>query len=144
MGPGTTPPSVHSAELRTPVLATTSIQFYVRGEPYTDNQEAIDTIDAVTEKLRAALQAAFGEDTGVEVIGTVSFRYPNEEGANVYRCAKCSQLLTDDNQPNPCDGLMDGYLVSGEYLCRQHYEIAVKSGAIPRPPDYWTSEDETL
>jgi len=145
MEPDPNLPSIAETDaLVTPVLATTSILFYVRGFPYTDNEEACQIIDAVTERFQAAVREAFERDSTFEVIGAVSYRYPGEEGSNVYRCARCGQWLTDDNQPNPCDGLMSGYLVGGEYLCDQHFELAVMSGLIPPPEGFWTSADEDV
>lgn len=129
-------------EQRTPILATTSILFHVRGQPYIDNEEANQTINAIVEKLGAAVRAAFKDDSSVEAIGVISFRYPKDERSNIHRCARCGRLLTDHNQPNPCDGLMGGYWVNGEFLCTEHYEMAVDSGEIPRPEGYWTSSDE--
>jgi len=128
----------------TPVLATTSIIFHVHGDPYADNEEVTAVMESVAEKLRAVLAEAFAGDPGVEVIGAVSFRYPGQEDANVYRCVRCGDWLTDSKLPSPCDGLMPGYLVNGEYLCTQHFEIAVDSGEIPMPEGYrvWRSGDE--
>lgn len=125
----------------TPILATTSVLFYVRGEPYTDNEEASGFINALTEKLQGAVKAAFEGESSVEVIGAVGFRYPKEEESNIVRCAKCGQWLTNEDQLNPCDGLMPARLVNGEYLCDQHHEMAILSGAIPRPEGFWTSLD---
>jgi|GEM_PF-6044373 len=128
-----TPSSHPSEEPLTPVLATTSVVFHVRGAPNADDEREMLTLQAVADKLRKAVRQAFEGEHGVEAIGVVSLRYPHEEDSNVYRCDECGMWLTNPDEPDPCESLSNGYFVGGARKCDQHYEMAVRSGRFPRP-----------
>ncbi|RYG25446.1 hypothetical protein EON82_07065 [bacterium] len=101
-----------------------------------------DLIEQTEERLRHAVESALKDVPMVSAAGTYHYAFLGEEDTNARRCDVCGVWLTDESCPDSINGLMPGYSVEGTFLCAQHYEMKVDSGEIPRPAEYWTSEDE--
>ena len=72
---------------------------------------------AVGDALQEMMTAFASTQTDCNATGVTTFHYPGEEFENAYRCAKCGAWASDFKKPDEVDGIRNGTIVDGQFLC---------------------------
>jgi hypothetical protein len=97
----------------TPILITASV---IVDAPI-DLDAAHELTERISERLDAAVDAAFKDASDVHNISTFSFRWLEDDYTNAAICPRCGRWTTDREKPNRLCGLGEGIEVDGCLVC---------------------------
>src|SRR5689334_21210957 len=73
----------------------------------------------VSDALEAAARQVAAGRTDCKPMDVISYHYLEEEGENAARCSYCGRWASDNDRPNPIDGIALGFTVNGRSMCDQ-------------------------